>query len=440
MIEAVFQDEIPFLVLALTFTLAVGLLTLVAARRRTGTRRAVLYGLWAASATGPAALTSWSGSGFADFECSVNPDVLTALTGTQGQLNLLLFMPYGLFGALATRRPLFTAATGAVFTLVIETVQTTVPFVSRLCDTDDLVTNTLGACAGALAGAVLLRFLPAGAPAGRRFVRRTAVVCTPVLALTALVWLVGIDLVRYTQPTTEVPAATQAQAKALETALTDAFGSTYALGGSSYFDNGDGVGTVSAEVASGFAELSWPDGERFTAHLLPEDRGYAVPGAEGPVAGAGDAKKVAVAYAKEYAPWAAGARVTVHREDGEGWTVSWRRLRDGVVMPMRLDVTVAASGRVTGLTARDVADPELPDARVDEARAWRIFERAQGLRPGEGKRERPVLLAQKWDGRWRVHWLMGIRLGEFPRTGVVDAVDGSVHEVPVADQSDVPLR
>lgn len=35
---------------------------------------------------------------------------------------------------------------------------------------------------------------------------------------------------------------------------------------------------------------------------------------------------------------------------------------------------------------------------------------------------------------------MGIRLGEFPRTGVVDAVDGSVHEVPVADQSDVPLR
>ncbi|MFC7512868.1 hypothetical protein ACFQV4_32720 [Streptomyces thermocarboxydus] len=53
MIEAVFQDEIPFLVLALTFTLAVGLLTLVAARRRTGTRRAVLYGLWAASATGP---------------------------------------------------------------------------------------------------------------------------------------------------------------------------------------------------------------------------------------------------------------------------------------------------------------------------------------------------------------------------------------------------
>lgn len=167
MIEAVFQDEVPFLVAAVTLTLAAGLLAFLVSRRRTGPRKAALHGLWAASATGPALLTSWSGGGGATFECAVNPDVMTALTGTQGQLNLLLFVPYGLFATLATRRPLFAAATGALFTLVIETAQTTVPFVSRLCDTDDLVTNTLGACGGAVAGAVLLRLLPAGAPVGR---------------------------------------------------------------------------------------------------------------------------------------------------------------------------------------------------------------------------------------------------------------------------------
>ncbi|MCX4479392.1 VanZ family protein [Streptomyces cellulosae] len=435
MIEAVFQDEVPFLVAAVTLTLAAGLLAFLVSRRRTGPRKAALHGLWAASATGPALLTSWSGGGGATFECAVNPDVMTALTGTQGQLNLLLFVPYGLFATLATRRPLFAAATGALFTLVIETAQTTVPFVSRLCDTDDLVTNTLGACGGAVAGAVLLRLLPAGAPVGRGAVRRTAVVCAPVLALTAVVWLVGVDLVRHPQPT-EVPAATPVQAQALERALTEAFGSAYAVGDSMFLDHGDGTGTVSAEVPGGGADLSWPDGERFTALVLP---GYEVPSAEGPVTGPEDARKVAVAYAKGYAPWAAGARVTVHREDGEGWTVSWRRLRDGVVMPMRLDVTVAASGHVTGLTARGAADPELPEPRVDEARAWQIFERAQGLRPGEGKRERAVLLAQRRDGPWRVHWLMTVHLGGFAHTGVVDAVDGSAHEVPVADGNDVPL-
>ncbi|WP_233288702.1 VanZ family protein [Streptomyces calvus] len=70
------------------------------------------------------------------------------------------------------RRPchppsLFAAATGALFALIIETAQATVPFISRLCDTDDLITNTLGACAGAALGALILRRLPKGTPLHR---------------------------------------------------------------------------------------------------------------------------------------------------------------------------------------------------------------------------------------------------------------------------------
>ncbi|WP_233288856.1 hypothetical protein [Streptomyces calvus] len=103
MIEAVFQDHLTFLAAAIAVTLTAGLIIFFLASRRTTRRRAALYGLWAAPGTGPVTLTSWSGSGVLTYQCAVNTDLAAVLTSTQGQLNCVLFIPYGMFAALATR-------------------------------------------------------------------------------------------------------------------------------------------------------------------------------------------------------------------------------------------------------------------------------------------------------------------------------------------------
>ncbi|MFG3045826.1 VanZ family protein [Streptomyces sp. NPDC048241] len=437
MINAVFQHHLTFLAVAIAMTAATGGVVVLVTRRRTPGTQAALNGLWAASAAGPAILTSWSGSGILTYECAVNTDVAGALQGTQGQLNLVLFIPYGLFATLATRRPLFAAATGVLFTAVIETAQATVPFISRLCDTDDLVTNSLGACTGAALGALAARRLPERAPTASR-PRRTAAQFASVLVLITLVWLVAINPVRVQTSSTQVPTATAAQTAAIQEAGTGAFASAFRPENVFYVDNGDGTASVTASLpGGGFAELSWPDREDFTAHFTPTADGegvhaYRVPGISHPVTTADQAKKIATAYAARYAPWAdPGAEITVHPVDsriGAGWRTEWRRRKNDVLMPMRLDIAIEPSGRLIDLIARDVADPDLPPANVDEAKAWQVFDRHYQLEAGQGTREQPVHLAQRRDGRWRIHWLLSVRDGDTLRTATIDATDASIHD------------
>ncbi|MFJ4003405.1 hypothetical protein ACIPWL_08125 [Streptomyces sp. NPDC090023] len=114
---------------------------------------------------------------------------------------------------------------------------------------------------------------------------------------------------------------------------------------------------------------SWPDRENFTAHFTPTADGdgvhaYRVPGISHPITTADQAKRIATAYAARYAPWAdPGAEISVHPVDsrlGAGWTTEWRRRKNDVLMPMRLDIAIEPSGRLIDLIARDVADPDLP--------------------------------------------------------------------------------
>ncbi|MFE9629241.1 VanZ family protein [Streptomyces sp. NPDC006527] len=446
MIEAVFQHHLTFLAVAIAITLTAGLVAFVLTGRRATRGRATLYGLWAASATGPAILTSWSGSGVLTYECAVNTDLAAALTSTQGQLNVALFAPYGLFAALATRRPLFAAVTGTLFTVSVETAQATIPFISRLCDTDDLITNTLGACAGAAIGALMLRRLSDGTPTPQATGRRTAAVFTPAVALIGVVWLVAIDPVRTQVPIQEVPTANAAQAAALNEAVTDAFSSAYRPSNAFYVDNGDGTASVTASLpGGGFAELSWPDREKFTAHFTPSAHGegvraYKIPGISRPITTPDEARKIATAYASRYAPWAApGSKVTVRPIDDKadiGWIVEWRRWKNNVLMPMRLDIAIEPSGYIIDLIARHVADPDLPQPKISEAKAWEIFETHHKLKPGQGQRQQPVYLAQRRDGHWRIHWLLSVRDGSTLRSAVIDATDASIHDAAtLQDQS-----
>ncbi|HVV13971.1 VanZ family protein [Amycolatopsis sp.] len=107
------------------------------------------------------------------------PGLLGALTTTafeQMALNVLLFVPLGLFARLLWKRGFVgTTLLGFACTLTIELTQLTAnwgtaPFQYRIFDVDDLITNTTGAALGWTAGALFL-VLRASAvraePAGR---------------------------------------------------------------------------------------------------------------------------------------------------------------------------------------------------------------------------------------------------------------------------------
>jgi hypothetical protein len=436
LIEAVFQHHLAFLAAAIAVTLAAGIAAFLVTRRRTTGAHAAFNGFWAASAVGPAILTSWAGSGVLTYECAINSHVTQALSSTQGQLNLVLFIPYGLFAALATRRPLFAAATGILFTMAIETAQATVPFVSRLCDSDDLLTNSLGACVGAALGALIARRLPDTAATRLPTVRRATAYCAPVVVLIATAWLTVIDPIRIQPPASRLPSATAAQTEAINDAVTSAFASAYQPSNVFYVDNGDGTASVTASLPGGFAELSWPDREQFTAHFTPTTNGegehaYHIPGISRPITTADQAKKIATAYASRYAPWAdPGSEITVRAIDDKvnvGWMVEWRRWKNNVLMPMRLNIAIEPTGGLIDLIARNVADPHLPPANINETKAWEVFGKHHQLRPGQGVRQPPIHLAQRRNGQWRIHWLLSVRDGNTLYSAAVDATDASIH-------------
>ncbi|WP_328605351.1 VanZ family protein [Amycolatopsis sp. NBC_00345] len=86
----------------------------------------------------------------------------TTQTFQQAALNVLLFVPLGLFARILWRRGLVgTLAIGAAASFAIEVTQLTAnfgtaPFVYRIFDVDDIMTNTFGAGVGWLFAALLL--------------------------------------------------------------------------------------------------------------------------------------------------------------------------------------------------------------------------------------------------------------------------------------------
>ncbi|AHH94005.1 VanZ family protein [Kutzneria viridogrisea] len=96
---------------------------------------------------------------------------LSTQTFTQMLMNIALFAPLGLFARVLWRRGLLGAtALGFGVSLLVEITQLTAnfgtaPFAYRIFDVDDLITNTVGASAGWLAGALVLRALHSARPA-----------------------------------------------------------------------------------------------------------------------------------------------------------------------------------------------------------------------------------------------------------------------------------
>jgi hypothetical protein len=430
MLTAVFRGHEGFVVFAVILAAVIGGAAYRVARSRAS--RPAIWGLWAACTTALLSLTLWTTGGEGLPQCVINKDVLEPFRQLQGQLNAAMFVPFGLLSVLATRRVALTASLSVLLSAVIETVQGLA--LGRLCDTSDLVANTLGAACGVVIGVLIDKRL---APPARRVgpgTRYAFVACGVTAAILSACWLAWMEPVVWERTVSQTSADSE-QEEAVTGALNDAFGGRYTVESVEFTAGQKGAGSVMANFAQGAAELSWPDRDQFTVNLIPEhvEKGhtFAVPGVSGPAATREDAERIAVAYARRYAPWGLkDSKIEIRRVDEEaplGWLVSWRRWEGEVLLPMRLDVVINPAGRISDLIARNIDDPALPPVKISEKHAWDRFEQHFGAKARGGERGESVLLAERRGGEWRVHWLLSAEAGGAILSSTIDATDGTIH-------------
>ncbi|GAB3124239.1 hypothetical protein GCM10027160_45430 [Streptomyces calidiresistens] len=456
MLSAIFGGEEGFLVLLA----ALALVTLVGTHLllRNRVPRPLMWALSASCAVGILAVTLWSsGSPGETGVCVVNRSVTEPFSDTQGWMNIAMFVPVGLFGTLATRRPGLVLISGVLFSAGIETAQAVLPFVARICETGDLIANATGLVVGTVAGTVvaLLRHRPASP--SRLPTRHVAIGALGTAAVLAGVWTVGITPWVLDRVNHHVPAlaADAGQRAAISEALVGAFGTPVPAGQGDEemeveFSPDVPGGRVTAFFGTGLAELSWPDRDRLRVLLVPADpgnpdaaRGFPVPGAEGPAGTAGEALAVAGAYADRFhADLVRGAEATadpVGADAGGGWLVRWRhRTGDGLLLPTRLDLRIDPNGTLTELWLDRTTIPDPPAVRLAEIEAWEVLEEHLSVRVEDADTADAVLVAERpeddpYGDEWRAHWLLLMTMGDEMIHGVVDADTG----VPVrADRYD----
>jgi VanZ like family len=74
--------------------------------------------------------------------------------------NVVLFVAPVLLAGVATRRPVLALVVGSGTSALLEAGQAVLPVIGRSCDTDDWLSNTIGAVIGSALAAVALRRAP----------------------------------------------------------------------------------------------------------------------------------------------------------------------------------------------------------------------------------------------------------------------------------------
>lgn len=370
--------------------------------------------------------------------CTVNLSLLEPFTTEQGLLNAAMFVPVGLTGALVPRRLLPAAVAGAVLSAVIETVLGAVPAIGRACDTSDLVANSAGALAGAVCGRLLIGFVARTLEPWTFRARPTAMATAVCAAALAVAWTGYIqpDEVAATQA---VGSANAQQRRAVETAVSTAFGHYYAIKGVQYMASpGEDKGTVVANLPVGFLQLTWPDRADVTASLDMSDKGtesgYPVQGVTTHPRTATQAKAIAVTYAGRHYPWAEPDSTIEVSGVGDhatlGWLVSFRRYRDKVLMPMRLDIQVDRAGRISQLSARPAQDVQVPEVVISRAAAARAALKASPHCAKTAKTTVGELLAVRHHDTWAAVWRTLVTCGSSTTVINVNAQSGTASSPP----------
>ncbi|SED05686.1 VanZ like family protein [Streptomyces sp. 2231.1] len=348
--EAVFDDELGFLSGLVVVAVVVGCAGWGVARRRQAAH--VFWWLPLGFAlTGVLGVTLALRAGeHGSAVCVINHELTEPLYTTQGQWNLAMFVPVGLFGVLALRRPAPVLAGVLVLPGLIELAQALAPFAAGVCDSSDAEINTVGGLLGLGAGLLAVR----GRVAWRAWAK-PALVFGGVLGVLGAVVLQSAVRLDHVDGT-GVRDAHGDERQAAERAVRQAFGDRYRVGAVQIHPGLDGYnGFMSVQFAGGFpAELMWPGARRLTVEFeSTTGPGFTVPGATRPH-GAPDAYRIARSYMRAHYPWAESASWHATRpagkdQGGGGWVTSWRFKERGVTMPRSLDVRIDRAGRLHGL-------------------------------------------------------------------------------------------
>jgi hypothetical protein len=345
----------------------------------------------------------------------------------QGLMNVALYVPLAFFGVLAFSRPLTNLAACVVLSGATEITQT-LAGTGRACDAADFVDNSLGALIGT-AGAVLLLLLTGWrrAAASRRDALGGVGVLLLGLAAVVAVAHFSIHVVRPARP--GFSRAEDAPVQVAQPIATKLFGPrAHVLHTSLSSPTPDSPQQVlSVDTDQGTFQTQWPNGRLVAAKSADQmdDHGSLT---ENQLVDSG------AAFAAQWFPQVVAdstRTVTPVGRTGEARLLSYRRYADGVLMPLRLDITVSSSGRLLAASSRLVEDPRLPHATVamDAARSA-----AGAAHPGS-RTDVAFLLAKQVGGQWRPCWAVNlIDPGKASATGSVAYVDAVTGEVLPADQ------
>ncbi|MFE7269999.1 VanZ family protein [Streptomyces sp. NPDC057623] len=447
MFAAAFDDHTWFLV-GLTLAAAVAGLIASAVARRRRTAHALWWSPLGFCLTGVLGVTLALRTGEPGrAECVISHQVTEPLHTTQGLWNLAMFVPLGLFGVLALRRPLPVLAGVLALPCLIELAQALSPFGGGLCDSADVAMNVGGGVLGVVGGVALTR----GHVAWRSWAKRTLAVAGASGVAGLAVFQTAIT--PYSVDGSSVRGVHDDEREAAERAIRQAFGDRYRVDTVQASPGVDGYnGWLSIQMAGGYTgQLMWPGGRQLSVSLedssRPTEASFPVQGSTTPH-DTQSAYRVAQTYMKTHYPWAEAASwhetVPVGAKAGFGWLTSWRFKERGVVMPRSLDVQINRAGRVSQLLVDfGPQHVKLPADLLPAKRAEEIVRRDEaenGVDPGALRIQADVLKADRvkgWQGPWRVMWSVSVgdvrctpdRDGDGcePSQVMVDAGTGEIH-------------
>ncbi|WP_432140375.1 VanZ family protein [Streptomyces sp. bgisy084] len=393
---------------------------MVAKARGQSVSLALLFAVALAGVLTVTLMPGGGGSGQAGI-CDVGLPYGAFLTSESARLNVLLFVPVSCFAVLLFRRPVMTLAGTLALTCGIEWVQSWTDM-GRACSYDDIKANSLGGILGVALGIAGLWVHKRRPPFSRKdLVWGAGAGALGALLLTAS-FAIAVKPVHGEEETQRLRARAAdmlEQDAWMERTVAELYGKEARATRSSSEKLKDGHWRLTVETSRGTVVARWPD--RKLEFLRPKS-GESGTGS----LSVAERRAAGERFAKKWFPReVAGAKATataLHGKHGP-FVLTYRRYMKGVMMPMRLDLSVSSAGRVLSMAARSTQDPKLPEATVTKAAAKKQAERGAGSSVAN-----PVkLLAQRVDHAWRPVWMVALAPGPQQRaesTVFIDAVTG----------------
>jgi glycopeptide antibiotics resistance protein len=415
-IKAVPGLLVSFLLLAALFALPVWL----RARKQGGPT--ALPTVFTVSLAGVTTVTLLPGSAGTSGEgvCDNGFSTTYLLNSPSALLNIALFIPPAFLAVLLFRRPVTVATSIPLTSTCIEFAQIyLVP--GRACSLTDLIANSLGGLAGATAAMIFLALSRRGLHESWKDLAYGSGIAAAGAALAIGMFHSSAvatydDIAAQSQREARLQAS-QGSTEWIEKAAAAIFGTGTKITQMQEEWRGDRA-LITAETGRGEISGWWPDKK------LKDARSYDNEGEPGHLSRE-QARKVGADFARTWFPQdVRGSRETVDtiaEEMGNRalYVLTYRRYTNGIMMPMRLDITVTSAGRIMGFSALSVPDPALPKADVTREEAYDIVRRNSGATP-----EAAVLLAQRINGVWRPVWMLGMPDGHKELDVFVDAATG----------------